>query len=321
MASAEVGDDVLDNDPTALALQRRLAQLLGKEAALFVPSGTMANQLALRTQTEPGDEVLCDTHAHLLHYESGAAAALSGLQFRTYESSRGGVDVKTLAALRRPESYVTPRTRLVAVENTHNHRGGEIFDLERLRAVGDWCRRESLRLHLDGARLWNASVASGHPVAAFAAGADTVSVCFSKGLGAPVGSALVGDALGIQRARRFRRMFGGAMRQVGVLAAAALYALDHNMERLAEDHANAQRLGEVVEKSRGLRLQRPVDTNIVMVEVTAPEDSATALVEELARHDIGAVVWDPRTVRLVTHLDVDAGDIERVADVLRQLRG
>ena len=321
MMQAEVGDDVLGDDPTVNALQERLARLLGKEAALFTPSGTMANQLGLRCQTEPGDEVLIHRYAHILHHEAGAGAALSGVQFTTFESPRGGCDASTLAPLRRPEVYSSPRTRLVALENTHNHRGGEVFHLERMRDVQRWARSEGLRLHLDGARLWNACVASGTSIADYAACADTVSVCFSKGLGAPVGSALAGDAEIIRRARRFRRMFGGAMRQAGILAAAALYGLDHNVERLAEDHENAAILARAVETTSRLRLRHPVETNILIVEVVDERDSPAAVVADLKKHGILTSVWDAHTFRLVTHLDVSREDAERAAAALRSIRG
>jgi threonine aldolase len=320
MMQAEVGDDVLGDDPTINALQARLARLLGKEAALFTPSGTMANQLGLRCQTEPGDEVLIHRYAHILHHEAGAGAALSGVLFTCFESPPGGCDASTLAPLRRPDAYSSPRTRLVALENTHNHRGGEVFEIERMRDVQRWARSEGLRVHLDGARLWNACVASGTPIADYAACADTVSVCFSKGLGAPVGSALAGDAGTIQRARRFRRMFGGAMRQAGILAAAALYGLDHNVERLAEDHRNARILAQAIDKTSSLRLRHPVQTNILMVEVVDERDSPAAVVADLKRHDVVASVWDQRTFRLVTHLDVSREDAERAAAALLAVR-
>jgi threonine aldolase len=242
MAHAEVGDDVLGDDPTVHALQQRIAKLLGKEAALFTPTGTMANQLALRSQTSPGDEVLLDVHSHVLNYESGAGAAHSGVQFRTFDAPRGGFTSDDVRTLRRPPQYRLPRTRMVEMENTHNHRGGEIFELERMRDVWAWACKEGLRVHLDGARLWNASVATGVALAGYAACAHTVSVCFSKGLGAPVGSALASDAETVLRAHRLRNMFGGGMRQAGILAAAALYALDEKVEGLKEEDEGGGRL-------------------------------------------------------------------------------
>jgi threonine aldolase len=281
----------------------------------------MANQLALASQTQPGDEVLLDAAAHIVHYECGAAAALSGLQLRGIESTPGGLRVEDLRPLVRPPYYWQPRTRLIEMENTHNGRGGEVFDLERMREVAAWARGAGLRLHLDGARLWNASAATGVALHDYAACADTVSVCFSKGLGAPVGSALAGDGETIQRAHRLRKMWGGGMRQVGILAAAALYALDHNLARLEEDHRKAKTIAGAVERCAGLRLARPVATNILIIEVVERGDTPQALLEALAALHVRAAAWDERCVRLVTHLDVSLQDAERVAEILIRLRG
>lgn len=321
MAEAEVGDDVYGDDPTVCALQDRVAKLLGKDAALFTPSGTMANQLALASQVQPGEEVLIDRAAHLLNNESGAGAALSGVQFRTFDSPPGGFTVDELRPLRRPADFAQPQTRLVAMENTHNARGGEVFLLERMRAVRAWADAEDLRVHLDGARLWNASAASGVALHEYGACAHTVSVCFSKGLGAPVGSILAGDVATIRRAHRLRRMWGGGMRQSGILAAAALWGLDHNGPRLEEDHRKAQRLAAAVDRCRGLRMARPPDTNILIVEVTDPSDSPQKVVEALAREGVRCSVWEARTFRMVTHLDATFDDIELAAAALVRLRG
>jgi threonine aldolase len=321
MAEAEVGDDVLGDDPTVRALQDRVATLLGKQAALFTPSGTMANQLALACQTRPGDEVLLDRAGHMLHYESGAGAALSGVQFRTFDSPPGGFGVDEARPLVRSSDYWLPRTRLIEMENTHNGRGGEVFRFERMRAVWDWARANDLRVHLDGARLWNASAASGVPLHHYAMCAHTVSVSFSKGLGAPVGSALAGDVETIRAAHRLRKMWGGGMRQVGILAAAAMWALDHNLPQLEADHRNAARLAAAIERCRRLRLARPVETNILIVELTDAGDSPARLIEDLRGHDVLAAAWDERCIRLVTHLDVSDEDIERAGEILQRLRG
>jgi threonine aldolase len=321
IAAAEVGDDVFGDDPTVNALQARVATLLGKEAALFTPSGVMANQLALATQARPGDEVLIDRAAHMVNYESGAGAALSGVQFRTFDAPAGGFGPDDLRPLVRGEHYWSPHTALVEIENTHNGRGGEIFRHDHMRAVWEFANAAGLRVHLDGARLWNASVASGVALTAYAACAHTVSVCFSKGLGAPVGSALAADGDTIRRAHRLRKMWGGGMRQVGILAAAALYALDHNLEKLAGDHRKAQEIARAVEGCRGLRLARPVETNILIVEVVDAADTPAAVVEELQREGVLAAVWDARCLRLVTHLDVSPADAERAGEILRRLRG
>jgi threonine aldolase len=321
MAEAEVGDDVFGDDPTVNQLQSRMAALLGKEAALFTPSGTMANQLALRCHVQPGDEVLLDRACHMVNYESGAAAALSGVQFRTFDSPDGGFGVEQLRSLQRGPQYWLPRTSLVEMENTHNGRGGEVFRLERMREVRAWADSEGLRVHLDGARLWNAHVASGVPLHEYAACAHTVCVAFSKGLGAPVGSVLAGDAETIRRAHRFRKMWGGGMRQVGILAAAALYALDHNLPKLALDHEKAQILARAVGRTRGLRMARSAETNILIIAVADPQDTPAAVVEELQRHGVLAVVWDERCIRMVTHCDVSLEEATRAGELLVQVRG
>jgi threonine aldolase len=321
MAEAEVGDDVLGDDPTVRRLQERVAQMLGKDAALFTPSGTMANQLAIATQTRPSDEILIDRAAHIVNNESGAAAALAGVVFRTFDSPPGGFGVDEVAPLVRPAKYWHPRTRLVEIENTFNGRGGEIFELARMQSLWTWANEHDLRVHLDGSRLWNASVASGVPVADYAACAHTVNVCFSKGLGAPIGSALVADEETIRTAHRLRKMWGGGMRQVGVLAAAALYGLDHNLAGLAHDHRKAAHLGAVVERCSRLRLARPVETNIVMIEVADDADTPQRLVDELRAEGVLAAAWDARRVRMLTHLDVSDEDVERAGAILRRLRG
>ncbi len=320
MAEAEVGDDVFGDDPTARALQDRVAQLLGKEAALFTPSGTMANQLGLAVHTQRGDEVLIDRASHMLHYECGAGAALSGVQFRTVDSPPGGFRVEDLAPLCRSDAS-QPQTRLVEIENTHNGRGGEVFALERMRDIWNWAPSTGLRVHLDGARLWNASAATGIRLDAYGACAHTVSVCFSKGLGAPIGSALAGDAETMRRAHRLRKMWGGGMRQVGVIAAAALFALDHHLERLPDDHQKTRRLAAAVAKSSGLRAVHTPDTNILIVEPTGAGDTPRALQEDLKREGVIVNLWDTRYIRMVTHLDVSLDDIERVAEILVRLRG
>jgi threonine aldolase len=321
MAEAEVGDDVLGDDPTIQALQERVAQLLGKPAALFTPSGTMANQLAIAAQSRPGDEVLIDRDGHMFHYESAAAAALSGVQFRTFASPPGGFRSAEIAPLVRGPAYWLPRTRIIEMENTHNGRGGEVFRIERMREVAEWARARDIRVHLDGARLWNASAASGVPIADYAACADTVSVCFSKGLGAPVGSALAGDVETIRNAHRLRKMWGGGMRQAGVLAAAAVWALEHNWPGLGADHIKAARLAAAIERCGRLRLACPVETNILIIECSDPADSPAQLVEDLKREGVLIAAWNDRCVRLVTHLDVSDGDTAQVAELFVRLRG
>jgi threonine aldolase len=309
MARAEVGDDVFGDDPTVRQLESRTAEVLGKEAALFVPSGTMANQLAVRCHTEPGDEVLVEANAHLYYYESGAPAALSGVMCRCMNGQRGifsGADVE--AALR-PTNQHFPRTRLVCLENTHNRGGGKTWTIEQIRDVASTARKHGLQLHLDGARLWNASVATGVPEREYATHFDTVSVCFSKGLGAPVGSALAGPAVFVERARRFRKMFGGAMRQVGIIAAGALFALEHHRARLAEDHANAKALASGLEGVSGLETDpAEVETNMVMFQVRSLP--AEQLVERLQERGVLVLAFGPETIRAVTSLMVTSADIQ-----------
>jgi threonine aldolase len=254
MAAAEVGDDVLGDDPTVAALERRTADVLGKEAAVYMPSGTMTNQVAIRAHTEPGDELFCEAEAHCYYYEAGAPAALSGVMCRLIEGRRGIFSAADLKKLLRPANIHHPRSRLVCLENTHNRGGGSIWPLEASAEVASAAREAGMAMHLDGARLWNASVATGIAEKTYAAHFDSLSVCFSKGLGAPVGSALAGSPEFIQRARRFRKMFGGGMRQAGIIAAGALYALEHHRARLADDHANAKALAEGLAEIRGLEV-------------------------------------------------------------------
>src|SRR5262245_51769824 len=251
MHAAPLGDDVFAEDPTVNLLQEKLADLLGKEAALFVPSGTMSNQTCVKAHTQPGDELLCEATCHIYNFEAGGPAALSGVTCRTIEGDYGVLDVSQFDGKIRPNNDHLVRTRLVCLENTHNRGGGRIYPLEKIEAISAWARATGLRLHLDGARLWNAVVATGTPAAEWARHFDSVSVCFSKGLGAPVGSALAGSREFVARARRIRKLFGGGMRQAGVLAAAALYALCHHVERLAEDHRNAKVLAQAVADTSG----------------------------------------------------------------------
>ncbi|MER3417300.1 MAG: low-specificity L-threonine aldolase [Gemmataceae bacterium] len=320
MAAAEVGDDVFREDPTVNRLEERVAELLGKEAALFVPSGTMSNQICIRAQTQPGDEIICDVNSHIYNYEAGGPAVLSGVMCRTVEGEYGILDVRQLQGLVRPVNDHLVRTRLVCLENTHNRGGGRIFPLERVEAIGAWAHAQGLLVHLDGARLWNASVATGIAPKTWAARCDSVSVCFSKGLGAPVGSALAGSRDLVARARRIRKVLGGGMRQAGVLAAAALYALDHHIERLAEDHEHARMLAEALAGCHGVTLTPPdVHTNIVIFQVAPDLASAHQIVETLKEQGVLALAIGPQSIRLCTHLDVSRRQAERAARILRQV--
>lgn len=320
MAAAEVGDDVLGDDPTVQRLQERMATLVEKEAALFVPSGTMANQIAIRSVCEPGDEIILDENTHSLNYETGAPAALSGCNMRVVHGERGVFSAADVRAAYRPLSAHFARSRMVIVENTSNRGGGTVWPLGRVAEIHAAARELGLHLHLDGARLWNAWMASGHHPAEYARHADTVSMCFSKGLGAPVGSILMGPAELIARAHRFRKMFGGGMRQVGILAAAALYALDHNVERLAEDHANAARLAQALAELPGIRLDpRTVETNIIIFDIDERLGSAAEFAERLRAQGVWLLPTGPRRLRAVTHLDVSREQIDRAIGVFRGL--
>jgi threonine aldolase len=318
MMDAPVGDDVLDHDPTTRRLEERIADLLGKEAALFFPSGIQANQTALAVQGRPGTEVLLEAGAHIFNYEEGAGAVLSGVQLRPVPTPDGLLSPELVKEAIRPTSpYVHP-TSLVCLENTHNSAGGRILPLEQARAVTRVAREAGLPVHLDGARLWHASVATGHAPHLLADVADTVMVCLSKGLGAPVGSLLAGPGEVMERAWRVRRRLGGGMRQSGVLAAAGLHALDSHVERLEEDHRRARELAAGVAEIPGMRVVEP-DTNIVMVDVEIPEVETPRLLERLRAREVLMVQFGPRRLRAVTHLDVDDEGIERALGAMEEI--
>ncbi len=326
MAAAEVGDDVFRDDPTVLELVATVADLLGKEDAVYVPTGTMSNQIALRTHTQPGDIVLAGTDAHIDSHEIGAANALAGLTIHQLAGDRGTFEAHHVtAAMPNPSTsmpaHLFQPVTLVACENTHNGAGGVVWPLERLTAVAAAAHAAGAATHMDGARLWNAAAASGVDEARFAAGFDTTSVCFSKGLGAPVGSALVGTAELIGRARRFKQMYGGGFRQAGVIAAAALYALKHNRERLVEDHTNAARLAAGLAETPGIDLDaESIETNIVYFDVTPM--NAAAFCAALHAAGVAMLPLGANRVRAVTHLEISSGDIDQalttIADVLHR---
>lgn len=308
IAEAEVGDDVFGDDPTVLALEKRCAELAGKDAALYVPSGTMANQLAVNVLTQPGNEVLLESESHIFLYEQGGIAANSGCLAHLVAGERGALDPAALVARLRPASDDhAAKLALVCVENTHNRAGGAIVPLAKLRAMADTAREHGVRVHLDGARLWNAAVASGVSIAEWAACADTAMMCFSKGLGAPVGSILVGGEGEIRQARRVRKRWGGGMRQAGILAAACLHALDHHVARLADDHARAKRLAAGM-RMDGVEVGEP-DTNIVIARLAAPLDPAKVLAE-LEKRGVRMVGFGAGRIRAICHLDVDDAGVE-----------
>jgi threonine aldolase len=307
IAAAEVGDEQRGQDPTTLRLQERVAELLGQEAALFLPSGTMCNQIAIRLHVRPGgDEIILDRTAHPVNHEAGGPAQHAGAMIRTLQGDGGIYSIEQLEAAIRPPSRYSPRSRLVSVEQTSNLGGGRVWPLERIRAVLEVARRHGLRAHLDGARLMNAAVASGVSADEYARGFDTAWIDFTKGLGAPVGAVLAGSQELIDEAWRFKQMMGGAFRQSGIVAAGCLYALDHHVERLAEDHENARLLAEGLAELPGVGLDPDrVETNIVIFEV----DDAPGLVQRIADR-VELQVVDARRVRAVTHLDVGRAEIE-----------
>ena len=319
IADAAVGDDVFGDDPTVIELERRVAALAGKEASLFVPSGTMGNQLAVGIHTRPGDEVLLDRESHVFRYEQGGLAANSGCQAHVVDSVRGviGSEVLDQAIEDHSDEHVS-RLALVCAENTHNRHGGAIVPLDALRALHRTARERGVRVHLDGARLWNAAVATGTPLREWAAVADTVMMCFSKGLGAPVGSILVGDAPTIRAARRMRKRLGGGMRQAGILAAACLHALDHHVERLAEDHRRARALADALSRIPGLAVSRP-DTNIVFVDLDHAALDLAAVEAGLQRHGVSMLAFGRRRLRAMTHLDLDDDAIARAASAMQSV--
>jgi threonine aldolase len=319
MAEAPVGDDVFDEDPSIHELQAKIAGLLGKEAALFVPSGSMSNQIGVRLHCGPGDEMICDAGCHIYNYEQGAYAQLSGVATRTVEGPGGVMRLEQLTGLVRPDNEHLVRTRLVCLENTHNRGAGRIQPYEVVESICDWGHSHGLATHLDGARLFNAVVASGIDARRWAQHFDTVSVCFSKGLGAPVGSALVGSKRLMQTARRHRKLFGGGMRQAGILAAAAVHALDHHVARLADDHANAQRLAASVGAIPGLEVVGDkVDTNIVIFRVEPALGTAAQFCDALVDQGLLMLAIGPQQVRAVTHLDVDEADALRAGEILAE---
>lgn len=317
MRAAPLGDDVLGDEPSVNRLQERVADLLGKDEACFFPSGTMANQAAIRANTQPGDEVIAHPSAHVYHYESGAPAALSGVTMRFADGERGQYTPDALSACVRPENHHFAPARLALIENTSNGGGGSVWPIDIVRDVTDRARSHDLRTHLDGARLWNASVASGDTLEDLAAPFDTVSVCFSKGLGAPVGSAVAGDEATMARVFRFRKMFGGAMRQSGMLAGACLHAIDHHIDRLAEDHAHAKRLATAISEMAPLTIDPgSVETNILFFHVDPEWGPASDLIEAMDARGVRAIASAPDQIRMVTHLDVTRPMIDRAIEII-----
>ncbi len=314
MAEAEVGDDVYEDDPTVNRLQETAAALLGKEAGLFTPSGTMSNALALKVHTVPGDEVLMDSEAHSMIYEVGMPATIAHVLTRQFHSVSGVPDVAEVAHSFHEESLHSARTSLLVLENTHNRAGGAIIPLAVMRELHGVARTRGAKLHLDGARLFNAAVATGLSARDYADCADSVTFCLSKGLGCPIGSVLCGTREFTLRARRVRKMLGGGMRQAGILAAAGLYALENHIERLAEDHANAQTLAAGIKDISGVALAAAVPTNMVYFDTPYPAEDFT---REMGTQGVACLASGPNRVRMVTHLDVDAEAVARAIHAIR----
>lgn len=317
MAAAVVGDDVFDEDPTIQRLEVRVAEMVGKEDAIYVPSGTMSNQIAIRLHCRPGDELLCEEGCHINNYEQAAHVQLSGVAPRPIHGDTGVLRLEQLVGSIRPENDHCVRTRLVCLENTHNRGAGRVLPYDGIVEICDWARANGLRRHLDGARLFNAVVASGIPAADWAAHFDTVSICFSKGLGAPVGSALCSSTAMIREARRHRKVLGGGMRQAGIIAAGALYALENNVGRLAEDHEKAQRLAEAIQRAPGISLEPElVETNMVFFRVPRELGSADEFCAGLRNRGIRMLAEGDGRIRAVTHLDVTMDQVDEACEAI-----
>ncbi len=317
MWAAEVGDDVFREDPTVNALEAKCAAMFGHEAALFCPSGTMTNQIALKVHTRPLDEVICDEMSHIYQYEVGGYAFHSGIAVNLLKSENGILTADLVDAAVKPRQDWLPKTSLVVIENTCNKGGGSIYPLENIRAIRAVCEKHNLALHLDGARLFNALVETGDAPATIGAEVDSISICLSKGLGAPIGSVLVGSQSFIAEARRVRKVMGGGMRQAGYLAAAGIYALDHQVERLRDDHAHARLLASALAELPYVTSIRPVQTNIVIFDL-APTVAPAALLDYLKKNGVVASAFGPQTIRFVTHLDVTREMVEEAISILKK---
>ena len=318
MMSAPVGDDVFNEDPTILALEQKSARLFNKEAALFCPSGTMTNQIAIRCHTVPGDELLCDVNSHIYNYEGGGISSNSGVQAKLLQGDRGRITAKHIEENINMDYDWLTRTSLVCLENTVNRAGGSYYDLQTIREIKQLCQQKQLPLHLDGARIFNALVETNYSATDIGNEFDSVSICLSKGLGAPVGSLLLGTKEFIKKARRVRKVFGGGMRQAGFLAAAGIYALDNNISRLKEDHARAKELGKALSTLPYVESVMPVDTNIVIFNLT-DKYTAASFEEALKPYDIKLAAFGKQTIRFVTHLDFTDDMFTKVIEVLKKL--
>jgi threonine aldolase len=320
MLNARVGDDVFGEDPTVNALQEKIARLTGKEAALFVTSGTMGNQVSINAHSQPGNEIIVEGNSHIFNYECGSPALLSGVQVMPLPGFRGSFTAEQVEEVIRPNNVHHPKTALICIENTHNRGGGTIFPYQRIQQISSVARQHNLKMHLDGARLWNASIATGIPISEYARHFDSVSLCFSKGLGAPVGSIIAGSQEFIDRARYYRKAYGGGMRQAGILAAAAIYAMDHHFERLSEDHRRAKKLGEFIATLPDVELDlETVQTNIIIFDIRKRGVDGQKFVDLLASEGVRMITFARTKIRAVTHLHISDMDIEQTIAALKKV--
>lgn len=320
IAEAEVGDDVFEDDPTVKKLEEMVAELLGKEKALFVPSGTMANEVAIKSWTKPGDEVILEEDSHIYNYEVGAPSVLCGVQLNALKGKRGVLTAQQILDHIRPQDIHIPPTTLICLENTHNRAGGTIYPIEEIKKIRKATKPFGIKMHLDGARLWNATIATGIPLDKYARYFDSVSVCLSKGLGAPIGSVICGSSDFIQIARRNRKMFGGGMRQVGIIAAAGIYAIENNFNRLIEDHRNAKALAQGLSKIPKISVDsESVQTNIVVIDIKKSGMEVAKALEKLKEKNVLAVPFGKTQIRCVTHLNVSRDDIYKALEVFQQI--
>lgn len=320
IAEAVVGDDVYGDDPTMNSLQERVADLTGKQASLFVASGTMANICAILAHTQPGDEVIVEREGHTFNYEVAAPAVLGGLQLNPLDGDHGVLEVEQIEAAVRPNDVHQPHTRLIVLENTHNRGGGKIYPFDKIEAIAALARSKNINMHLDGARLFNASAVTGIPIKRYASQFDSLMFCFSKGLGAPIGSIIAGTKDFIVRAHRIRKMLGGGMRQVGILAAAAHFALDHNIDRLADDHVNAKRLATGLAQIKGFTIDPDsVETNIIIIDVSKSKYHVSDVVHKFKEHNILISPFGRTYIRAVTHMNVSADDVEQTIRIAHQI--
>jgi threonine aldolase len=320
MAKAEVGDDVFGEDPTVNQLQEMMANLTGNQSALFVASGTMGNQISINVHTQPGNEIILEHNAHLYNYESGAPALLSGVQIMPLKGNRGCFTLEQVKQTVRPANVHHPQTALICIENTHNREGGTIFPLDEIKRISHFARENGIHMHLDGARLWNASIATGIPIKKYCQYFDSAALCFSKGLGAPVGSIIVGSYEFIDSAKYYRKVYGGAMRQAGILAAAAIYAVQNNLERLKEDHRRAINLGEFIATLPGISIdQKTLQTNIVIFDVKESGQSGEQVISSLAKRGVQMLTFAGTKIRAVTNLHITDSDIENTKSALNDI--